>query len=99
KSLGAGTIDMQRTMRGIQKRVWESQKKDTPEQRRAVLHVGDGIHLTETGQLAMAFALLKGLGAPAEVSSAVVDGVSAQLIEAKGCSVSGVKSQEGGIEF
>jgi hypothetical protein len=61
--------------------------------------VSDGVHLNDLGQLAMAAAILKGLGAPADVSSAVVDAAEAKLIEASGCKVSDVTKADGGVEF
>ena len=36
----------------------------TPAKDQATLHAADGIHLSDLGQLAMAFAILKGLGRP-----------------------------------
>lgn len=56
KELGGGTIDVQRSMREIQRKIVAAnlhlQKKETPH----TLHVADGAHLNDLGQLAMAFA-------------------------------------------
>ena len=37
------------------------------------MHAPDGVHLNELGQLAMGFAMIRGLGGPKEVSLAHVD--------------------------
>jgi hypothetical protein len=63
------------------------------------LHAADGVHLNDLGQLAMAYAILKGLGAPADVSSVTVDAREPRLIEARGCRVTALKGVEGGLEF
>src|SRR5688572_4115436 len=65
---GGGAIDVQRTMREAQRRVRQANEGQPPEKRES-LHAPDGIHLNSLGQLAMAHAILKGLGAPEEVSS------------------------------
>lgn len=99
KSLGVKTIDMQRGMREIQRRVegTNAGEKDPAKQTR--LHVADGIHLNELGQLAMAYTMLKGLDAPAEVSSATLDAASAAVVEASGCTLSEIKRLPDGLTF
>ena len=72
-ALGAGAIDIQRPMREVQKRVLAHNKTIKDPARHVKLHAVDGVHLIELGHMAMAFAILKGLGAPADVSSAKVD--------------------------
>lgn len=107
KSLGGEAIDVQRSMREIQKRVWawneklkESNKlKDKDDAKLDSLHVADGVHLNDLGQLAMAFAILKGLGAPAEVSSAKLDFADGKLLAAEGCEVTQIHREEGRLEF
>ena len=47
----------------------------------------------------MAFAILKGLGAPADVSSATVDVRGPELVEATGCRVTNVTGDAKGLEF
>jgi lysophospholipase L1-like esterase len=64
KSLGAGTIDLQRGMREIQRRILAANAKETDAKTHTRLHADDGVHLNDLGQLAMAYAMLKGLGAP-----------------------------------
>jgi len=58
--------------------------------------MGDPVHPGPTGQLTMAAALLKDLGAEPFVSSATISGNSA---EAKGCKISDVSSDGGKIRF
>src|SRR5262249_26030940 len=82
KLLGEGAIDVQRSMRSIQRRVLLARAKDPKGQ--ATLHAADGIHLSDLGQLTMAYAILKGLGAPADVSSLTIDAAGSRVIEAKG---------------
>lgn len=59
---------------------------------------GDPVHPGPPGQLMMAAALLKELGANGFVSSATVD-ASGKAGEVKGCTVDSVKSSSGKIEF
>jgi lysophospholipase L1-like esterase len=98
KSMGAETIDLQRGMRAIQRKVVESNKRAKPEDQ-VRLHVKDGIHLDEMGQAAMAYAMIKGLGAPEDVSSAVVDARATSAKESKGCRVSAIQAVAKGVEF
>src|SRR5262249_28757400 len=64
------------------------------------LHVADGVHLSELGQRAMAFAILKGLGAPAQVSSVMIEVKDeARAVEARGCAVSDVAAGVHGVSF
>src|SRR5262249_61593273 len=88
-SLGGHSIDIQRTMRGIQKKLLAANAKVADKSKHDTLHATDGVHLNDLGQLAMAFAILKGLGAPADVSSAVIDAESAKAT-AKGCTIKDV---------
>ena len=59
---------------------------------------GDAVHPGPPGQLMMAAALLKDLGADGFVSSATID-AGGKLVEAKGCKVDGMKADGGKIEF
>jgi lysophospholipase L1-like esterase len=99
RSLGGRAIDVQRTMRAIQKRVLAANETVADKSRRDSLHAPDGVHLTDVGQLAMAFALLKGLGAPAEVSAAEVDATRGNVVRAAGCRVTDVRAKDGTVEF
>jgi hypothetical protein len=64
----------------------------------ARLHVKDGIHLDDLGQVAMGYAMLKGLGAPEDVSSASIDFKTSQA-DTVNCEISGVKGTEREIHF
>jgi lysophospholipase L1-like esterase len=59
---------------------------------------GDPVHPGATGQLMMAAALLKALGAEGFVSSVTLDAGGA-MSEAKGCKVDAVKAQDGTLAF
>ncbi len=60
--------------------------------------MGDAVHPGPTGQLMMAAALLKELGANGFVSSVSID-KKGMLKEAKGCEITGIKWTEGKLEF
>ena len=99
RSLGEHSIDVQRTMRGIQRTVLKANASAKPQDKQT-LHAADGIHLNDLGQLAMAFAILKGLGAPAEVSSVVIDAAGPVVESASGCRVSGLSRRgDDGLAF
>jgi lysophospholipase L1-like esterase len=59
---------------------------------------GDPVHPGPPGQLTMAAALLKELGATGFVSSATLD-VAGQVAEAKGCTIDNVKADGGKLAF
>jgi len=105
RELGERSIDVQRTMREIQKRAIAVHralnKKEDPagEKAKHALHVADGVHLNDLGQLAMAFAILKGLDAPADVSSLTLDAPSAKVVSAVGCEVSELQWKDGQLSF
>jgi lysophospholipase L1-like esterase len=92
RDAGEGSIDVLREMRAIQRRMKAADPKET-------LHVADGIHLNDLGQTAMAYAILKGLHAPADVSSATIDAAAAKSLAASGCTISNVTGDAGQIEF
>ncbi|HVJ68881.1 MAG TPA: SGNH/GDSL hydrolase family protein, partial [Caulifigura sp.] len=96
---GAAAIDVQSEMRAIQRKIKEANEREKPEaSKRHTLHAADGIHLNDLGQIAFAYAILKGLGAPAEVSSASVD-AKTQQVTATGCKVSDIVHTSEGVEF
>ena len=99
KSLDGDAIDVQRTMCEIQKRVVLSNANIKDSTKHNTMHLADGTHLNELGQFAMAYAILKGLNAPAEVSSATLNAADAKVIAATGCSVTDVTRAEGRLEF
>lgn len=98
KSMGAETIDLQRGMREIQRRVIETNLGEKDPANRVHLHVKDGIHLEDLGQLAMAYAMLKGLDAPADVSSATIP-MAGGTPEAKGCTITDLQRNSDGLTF
>src|SRR5262249_39830567 len=100
RELGEHSIDIQRSMRAIQRRVIAANASAQPKDR-ATLHATDGIHLSDLGQLAMAFAILKGLGAPAEVSSATIHADGPRIVSASGCRVTNASGDAAGgrLEF
>jgi lysophospholipase L1-like esterase len=99
RMLGANTVEVQRGMRQIQRRIiaFNETVKDAKE--RVSLHVADGIHLSELGHLAMAFSILKEIGAPAEVSAVNVDALDTKLLSASGCAITNVHGEAGTLEF
>lgn len=99
KSKGAGTIDVQRTMRTVQRRVLAANEKQKEKSKPTRMHVEDGVHLNELGQLAMAFAILKGLGAPADVSEAIIDSAVPSALTSDHCKVSDVRFKGGTLSF
>jgi lysophospholipase L1-like esterase len=99
KAKGAGTIDVQRSMRDIQRRVWAANTKEPDSKKHTRMHVDDGVHLNDLGQMAMAFAILKGLDAPADVSSATIDAHNAKSQNLSHCTISRIKLQKEGIDF
>jgi lysophospholipase L1-like esterase len=99
RSLGAGTVDVQRGMREIQRRVITYNANVKQDKDRVSLHVADGIHLSDLGQQAMAFSILKNIGAPADVSSAAVDAREGKLVSASGCTVTNVRNTDSALEF
>ena len=95
---GAFAIDVQRGMRAVQRRL--NAYNDTFVKDRAKgesMHAADGVHLNDLGQLAMAFAILKGLHAPRDVSSVHID--RAGKVVATGCRVSDVSVGASEVRF
>jgi lysophospholipase L1-like esterase len=99
KSLGGGTIDIQRGMREIQRRILAADKSEPDPKKHTLLHAEDGIHLNDLGQLAMGYVMLKGLGAPAEVSSMTIDWHTGRAANAKGCRVEEIHTNPKGVDF
>ncbi|MEO8497171.1 MAG: SGNH/GDSL hydrolase family protein, partial [Planctomycetota bacterium] len=65
--------------------------------RKPVSMQGDPVHPGPNGQLMMAAALLKALGADGFVSSVTID--AGKVVEAKGCQVDGISVSNDGVEF
>ncbi|MHA3770416.1 SGNH/GDSL hydrolase family protein [Verrucomicrobiota bacterium sgz303538] len=99
KSMGAETIDLQRGMREIQRRVVTANEKEQDKTKHNHLHVADGVHLSDLGQLAMAYAMIKGLGAPEDVSSATLDAETCATLTMEGCKISDLQKQVDGLTF
>lgn len=99
RTKGAGAIDVQRGMREVQRRVLAANAKQSDPAKHVSLHVGDGVHLNDLGQMAMGFAILKGLGAPADVSSASLDAQKGTATRLEGCAVSEIRATEDGLAF
>jgi lysophospholipase L1-like esterase len=97
---GEASIDVQRYMRGVQRRVAAYNKQFIKDQEKHVkLHAADGVHLNDLGHLAVAVAMLKGWHAPAEVSAATIDAAEGKAIETSGCQVSDVEKAADGVSF
>ena len=99
KEKGAGVIDVQRAMRAVQRRVVAANASQPDATKHASMHAPDGVHLNDLGQMAMASAILKGLGAPAEVSSATLDARQAAATAAQGCRIDAVHRTDDGLTF
>ena len=65
----------------------------------AIIGGGDAVHPGPAGHTIMAWAILKGLGAPALVSRAEIDGAAGKLVAAEGCRVTNLKADQGTIAF
>jgi lysophospholipase L1-like esterase len=96
---GAAVIDVQSTMREIQRDVWDANAGVADEAQRASLHVKDGIHLSELGHLAMAYAILRGMDAPQEVSSANIDAEKCVAQDVRGCRIENISGDARSLEF
>lgn len=105
RDLGGQAIDVQRSMREIQKRIWAhnerlaADKQKDRDKDKVAMFAADGVHLNDLGQLIMAYAILKGLEAPADVSSLTIDGQTLQVEAASGCAGSDVTRDGMAIEF
>jgi lysophospholipase L1-like esterase len=99
KAKGAGTIDVQRSMREIQRRVLAANATKTDQEKRMLMHVADGVHLNDLGQTAMAFAILKGLNAPAEVSAVTINAPQGLVTASENCRISAVRPTRDGLRF
>jgi lysophospholipase L1-like esterase len=98
-SLGAQTCDLQRGMREVQRRILEANSHEPDSGKHLKLHAEDGVHLNDLGQLAMGYALIKGLGAPADVSSATLDWTAGQAKAVSGCAITDIQKTDDGLTF
>lgn len=99
RSLGAETIDLTRGMRDIQRRIVSANASEKDPGKHTRLHVHDGIHLNDLGQLAMGHAMLRGLHAPAEVSAATIDAAKLRTDAANNCRITALQRLPDGITF
>jgi lysophospholipase L1-like esterase len=99
RRLGAQGIDVQRAMRATQKRVAAFNDAARGKGEKVSLHAADGVHLNDLGQLAMAYAILKGLDAPADVSSVRLDARGPKLLKAAGCEVTDLAGTDRDLTF
>jgi lysophospholipase L1-like esterase len=60
---------------------------------------GDAVHPGPAGHTIMAWAILKGLGAPSLVSRAAIDGAAGKVLAAEGCRVANLKADKGTVGF
>jgi lysophospholipase L1-like esterase len=74
--------------------VWAKNKQDP----KGINLTGDAVHPGAPGQLMMAAALLKALGAEGFVSEATLD-AAGKVTAAKGCAVTNAKAEGGGLSF
>jgi lysophospholipase L1-like esterase len=99
RSKGAGTIDVQTAMREVQGKVLAAGVSEPDKTKQPRMHAPDGVHLNDLGQMAMAFAILKGLGAPANVSSATIDAQAAKVVTADDCQITKLRKLDQGVAF
>ncbi len=105
RELGEHSIDVQRSMREVQRRMIkanaaeDAKRADGSKKDEHTLHVADGVHLNDEGQLAMAFAILKGLGAPADVSAVTIDAAGPLAARAEGCAVTNLAGDASKMTF
>jgi len=60
---------------------------------------GDAVHPGPVGQMIMAWAILKSLGAPALVSSAELNGANGKVMASTGCQITAAKVDAGVVTF
>ena len=101
RELGEPTIDIQRSMRTIHRsvRAARARSPEKEEKDRPTMHAADGVHLSELGGTAMGFAVLKGLGAPADVSAATIDAADPTRSEGSNCRITDAESRDGRVTF
>jgi len=100
RSMGEGSIDVLGAMRDIQKKIWKVNEATTDTKKKPItLHAADTVHLNDSGHIAMAYVILKGLGAPADVSSVTLSATDPKSVVAQGCTVSEVKVSPSKVEF
>jgi hypothetical protein len=86
-------------MRSIQRRVLAANAKQADKSKQTRMHADDGVHLNDLGQMAMAFAILKGLDAPADVSSATVDSGNGSVLATQNCRLTDLRRTTNELSF
>ncbi|BCU79385.1 SGNH/GDSL hydrolase family protein [Luteolibacter sp. LG18] len=99
KERHAGTIDLMRPMREVQRRVIAANANEKDPAKHTLLHTPDGVHLNDLGQMAMAWAMLKGLGAPADSSSAMMDARLGMVVRQEACKIGNVAMAPDSFKF
>jgi lysophospholipase L1-like esterase len=97
-SLGASTIDVQAAVESVTETL-TADNAMVPPGEHVSLHAADGVHLSELGHRAVALAVLKGLGAPADVSSVTLDAATLTVVETSGATVSNLRREADTIHF
>lgn len=98
RDAGENAIDILGTMRGIQKKFWRDNEQATSATERFTLHEKDTVHLNQFGQMAMAYAILEGLNAEAEIATASIN-LKTGRAETWKCRVTDVRTTAGGCEW
>jgi len=96
REMGERPVDLFAGMREIQFRIRDAGKlKEVP------THHSDSIHLADLGNLAFAFVLLKGMGAPDAASALEIDASAAhpRVARAYRCAVKDLKKKGGTVRF
>ena len=99
QEMGAGAIDVQRGMRAIQRPIEAHNAAEADPAKQVRLHAADGVHLNDLGQLSMAYAILKGLGAPELISSVTIDAKTGKVTESRGCEVTRIVADGSTLAF
>lgn len=99
QSMGAKTIDLQREMRQIHRSILAANAAEPDQTKHSSLHAADGVHLTDLGQLAMAYGMIKGLGIPQILSKASMDNASLTSFAKQGCTITELQRTDDGLSF
>ena len=91
---GAAGIDLYNAFTEIQVKIRRDGKDEEFQ-----THAGDGIHLSDFGNLVFAYVLLKGLGAPDVISSATLDAETARVANSYRCQISDLEIDGEKIRF
>lgn len=98
-SLGAHGVDLGRPLRAIDRRLAAYDANLPPGTPPVSMHAPDGVHLNDLGHDAVAWALLKAWGAPADVSSVTIDAAAPALVSADNATVSDLQANAQFVAF